>query len=86
MSELQAARMLKYRECNPEDTEPVIESGKEQRAKESNPDTKNETQIDDKEVMKELLELLRALDLDPASRLGDVYSHVRSGHTQAYRL
>lgn len=78
MSELQAARMLKYKECNLEDTEPLSESGKEQRRKESNPDTDNETQLDDKEVMKELSELFQALDMDPASQLNDVYSQVRS--------
>lgn len=79
VSELQAAHMLKYKECHPEDTKPLSESGKEQRQRESNPDTENETRLDDKEVMKELLELFQALDMDPASQLSDVYSQVRSG-------
>lgn len=79
IAELQAAHMLKYKECNPEDTEPLSESGKEQR--QSNPDTENETPLDDKEVVEELSELFQALDIDPASQLSDVYSQVRSGHT-----
>ncbi|MCJ8748728.1 hypothetical protein PDJAM_G00168260 [Pangasius djambal] len=78
VSELQAARMLKYRECNPEDTQPLSESGKEQRRTESNPDTENEPPLDDEEVMKELSELFQALDMDPASQLSDVYSQVEA--------
>lgn len=88
VSELQAAHMLKYRQCNPQDTEPLNGSGKEQRQRESNPDPENETPLDDEEVMKELSELYQALDMDPASQLSDVYSQVRNTHThtQASRL
>lgn len=76
MSELQAVCMLKYRECNPGDPEPLSESGKEQRPRESNPDTQDKTELDDKEVMKELTKLFQALDMDPASQLSDVCSQV----------
>ncbi|XP_053474064.1 protein FAM98B [Ictalurus furcatus] len=78
IAELQAAHMLKYKECNPEDTEPLSESGKEQRQRQSNPDTENETPLDDKEVVEELSELFQALDIDPASQLSDVYSQLES--------
>ncbi|XP_053340715.1 protein FAM98C [Clarias gariepinus] len=78
VSELQAVCMLKYRECNPGDTEPLSESGKEQRPRESNPDTQDKTELDDKEVMKELTKLFQALDMDPASQLSDVCSQVES--------
>lgn len=77
VSELQAAHMLKYKECNPEDSEPLSESGKEQRRRKSITDTDNETPLDDKKVMKELSALFKALDMDPASQFGDVYSQVR---------
>ncbi|KAK2816480.1 hypothetical protein Q7C36_022751 [Tachysurus vachellii] len=76
VSELQAAHMLKYKECNPEDSEPLSESGKEQRRRKSITDTDNETPLDDKEVMKELSALFKALDMDPASQFSDVYSQV----------
>ncbi|XP_060768235.1 protein FAM98B isoform X2 [Neoarius graeffei] len=78
VSELQAARMLKYKECNLESTEPLSESGKEQRPRESHPDMENETRLDDKEVMKELSELFQALDMDAASQLSDVHSQIES--------
>ncbi|XP_017541535.1 protein FAM98B isoform X1 [Pygocentrus nattereri] len=82
VSELQAARMLQYRESHPEDTEPQSESGKEQRGKECNIiDIEEETQAeghkkDEKEVMMELAQLFQALDMDPASQLSDVYPQV----------
>ncbi|KAL6463450.1 hypothetical protein MHYP_G00278410 [Metynnis hypsauchen] len=80
--ELQAARMLQYRESHPEDTEPQSESGKEQRGKECNIiDIEEETQAeghkkDEKEIMMELAQLFQALDMDPASQLSDVYPQV----------
>ncbi|KAG7314574.1 hypothetical protein KOW79_021877 [Hemibagrus wyckioides] len=76
VSELQAARMLQYRERNPQDPEPLSESGKEQRQRKSFPDTDNVTQLDDKEVMKELSELFQVLEMEPASQFSDVYSQV----------
>ncbi|TSP36088.1 Protein FAM98C [Bagarius yarrelli] len=78
VSELQAARMLKHRECNPEDTVLVSESAKEQRLTQSHLNAVDDTRFDDKEVMKELSELFQALDLDPVSQLSDVYTQVES--------
>lgn len=77
MSELQAARLLQYRERNPQDPEPLTESGKEQRQRKSIPDTDNVTRLDDKEVMKALSELFQVLEMEPASQFSDVYSQVR---------
>ncbi|KAI5608397.1 hypothetical protein C0J50_6868, partial [Silurus asotus] len=84
VSELQAARILKYRECNPEDTEHLSESAKEQRPSEPNPEMEPDIEdmkkghLDDKEVMIELSKLFQTLDMCPSSQISDVYSQVES--------
>ncbi|XP_017541536.1 protein FAM98A isoform X2 [Pygocentrus nattereri] len=71
VSELQAARMLQYRESHPEDTEPQSESGKEQRGKECNIiDIEEETQAeghkkDEKEVELRLASLSEGEEREP---------------------
>ncbi|XP_076867263.1 protein FAM98A isoform X2 [Brachyhypopomus gauderio] len=83
VSELQAARVLRWKEGHPEDAEERSESGKEQRKREFNIDVEEEVQEeggknDEKEVMSELAQLFETLDMDPASKLGDVYTQVES--------
>ncbi|KAI4884437.1 hypothetical protein NFI96_032101 [Prochilodus magdalenae] len=84
VSELQAARMLRYKEKHPEETEVQSEPDKEQRRQECNIlNNEEETQTegdkaDEKEMMTELALLFQALDMDPTSQLSHVYSEVES--------
>ncbi|XP_062844891.1 protein FAM98B [Trichomycterus rosablanca] len=85
VSELQAAHLVRYKESCPENIEPLSETCKEQRQTDSNAHTEEKPEPeedkddkDGKEMMKELEELFRTLDMGPTSQLSDAYSQVES--------
>ncbi|XP_036380965.1 protein FAM98A [Megalops cyprinoides] len=90
VSELQAARILLYRELHPEDRAKGGDTEKEQRESgdrgvdlvEENQERGGYGGVGDREgerdKTKEITQLLQALDLDPSSQLTDIYTEVES--------
>ncbi|KAJ8402178.1 hypothetical protein AAFF_G00370430 [Aldrovandia affinis] len=88
VTELQAARILQYRECHPEDTAGQDDPAKEQREGEDRVELEEEEggggdgaiwdREGEQETGEESAKLFQVLGLDPSSQLSDAYTEVES--------